>query len=266
MAAARIVGQSESDPITIPTRALTRLLPQVGGPVAGPPPDVVQIVTVGGDVTDLAAGDDRLAVELHPQRRVAREHLVEAGDEIGARAAQHVVHDGPGRPGPGEAERKVADGPQMVLELRGVGAVDRPVTRVVRPHRQLVDDDVTVGVLHQLDREDAGHVELRRDLERQSLAGHRLRLRQPGCRRGGLDADPVQLHRLRDGVGDGLTVRRPGHDRRQLPHERDVLLGDDLNPGMAGPLASVGPWPRVSASKGATHPAASSTFHTPLPS
>ena len=44
----------------------------------------------------------------------------------------------------------------MVLELRGDRAVLGPVAGVVRPHRELVDEDPAVAGLEQLDREDAG--------------------------------------------------------------------------------------------------------------
>ena len=45
----------------------------------------------------------------------------------------------------GRAQRVVEHGPQVLLELRGPGALDGPVAGVVRPHRQLVDQQRAVG-------------------------------------------------------------------------------------------------------------------------
>src|SRR4051812_46847078 len=104
-AAARMTGQSESEPITIPTlgsapasdgalmggsvssttwsgrSASLALVAEVarepGGGVPGPLEAVVEVLAVGVHVADLAAGPQVLAVEVHPQVRVARERVRE---------------------------------------------------------------------------------------------------------------------------------------------------------------------------------------------
>ena len=81
----------------------------------------------------------------------------------------------------------------MVLELRGHRAVLGPVAGVVRPHRQLVDQDPSVGGLEELDGEDAGHVERAGDAQRDllGLAGQRgVEVRRRGDH---LAADAVDL-------------------------------------------------------------------------
>src|SRR6478672_4593741 len=83
-AAARITGQSESDPITMPTLGLISSLALVaevaaepGGGVPRPLQAVLEVVAVGVDVADLAAGAHLLAVEVHAQVRVARQGVRE---------------------------------------------------------------------------------------------------------------------------------------------------------------------------------------------
>src|SRR5688500_13813628 len=79
-----ITGQSESDPITMPTFAavccvslmsLLALVAQVAAEPRGGVPRaleaVVEVVSVCVDVADLAARTQVLAVEVHPQARVA---------------------------------------------------------------------------------------------------------------------------------------------------------------------------------------------------
>ena len=61
----------------------------------------------------------------------------------------------------GGAERVVEHGAQVLLELGRARALDRPVRRVVRAHRELVHQQPSVGRLEQLDREHAGHAERR---------------------------------------------------------------------------------------------------------
>src|SRR6478752_6444525 len=103
-AAACITGQSESDPMTIPTCALMSLafVAEVAGEPRGGVPRpleaVLEVLAVGVDVTDLPAGPQVLAVEMDPQVRVAgqgvREAVVEpAGVRVGP--AQDVDHHGP---------------------------------------------------------------------------------------------------------------------------------------------------------------------------
>src|SRR4030095_11198785 len=45
----------------------------------------------------------------------------------------------------GRPEREAADRAHLLLELAGDGGVERQVAGIVRPRRQLVDEEVTVG-------------------------------------------------------------------------------------------------------------------------
>src|SRR3954452_8118412 len=83
VAAAFITGQSESEPITIPTRGpwvdvishslalVAEVAAEPGRGVPGALEAVLEVVTVGVDVPDLARGPQVLAVEVHPQPGVA---------------------------------------------------------------------------------------------------------------------------------------------------------------------------------------------------
>ena len=72
--------------------------------------------------------------------------LVDARRSDVVRSAEHVRHDHHGRGHRGRAERVVQHRAQVLLELRGARALDRPVGRVVRTHRQLVDQQRAVAV------------------------------------------------------------------------------------------------------------------------
>src|SRR6478735_8406672 len=82
-AASFITGQSESDPITMPTRApsvmsltlVSQVAAEPGGGVPRPLEAVVEVVAVHVDVADLAAGPQLLAVEVHTQVRVPRHRV-----------------------------------------------------------------------------------------------------------------------------------------------------------------------------------------------
>lgn len=63
------------------------------------------------------------------------------------------------------------------------------------------------------------------------LASPHELLAQLGGRGDDRVADPVDLDRLDDRVGDGLAVRRADDVRRQLPYEVDLLLGEDRDTG-----------------------------------
>ena len=79
----------------------------------------------------------------------------------------------------GRAERQAEDGAQVVLELAGLGAFDRPVARVVDARRDLVREQLAVDV-EQLDGEHADVVEL---VEERARDARRRRLgarREPG--------------------------------------------------------------------------------------
>src|SRR5919107_3130412 len=103
VAAADITGQSESDPITMPTRAAGSgsgigVSHQVRGGVPGPAADPVEVVAVRGDVADIAARSDLLAVELHSQPTVPGEGVQQRRRQVLDGAAEHVAHHRPLRP------------------------------------------------------------------------------------------------------------------------------------------------------------------------
>src|ERR1700754_1768192 len=81
VAASFITGQSESDPITMPTRAVgsLTLVSQISseprGGVPGTLQAVVQVVAVGVHMSHLAAGAQLLAVQVHPQVWVTGERV-----------------------------------------------------------------------------------------------------------------------------------------------------------------------------------------------
>src|SRR5215212_12045176 len=120
VAAADITGQSESEPITRPTRAVEGgsdigVSHQVRRGVPGPAPDVIQVVAHRRHVADLATRPDLLAVELHPQPTVPGEAVQQRRRQILDGAAEHVAHHGPLRPQAGIAEWQVEHAAQMVL-------------------------------------------------------------------------------------------------------------------------------------------------------
>ena len=68
----------------------------------------------------------------------------------------------------------------MVLELAGDRTVDPPVPRVVRTHREFVDQHTLVGVEH-LDGEHADDTELTSDPQRRLLGGDSVVVGDPGA-------------------------------------------------------------------------------------
>src|SRR5215212_6922774 len=96
----------------------------------GPLEAVLEVVAVGVDMADLAAGPQLLAVEVHTELRVAghrvRVAVVEPSHVL-PRPAEDVDHHRPWRPWRRRAERQVEDGAQVVLELAGHRAVLAPV-------------------------------------------------------------------------------------------------------------------------------------------
>ena len=113
----------------------------------------------------------------------------------------------------------------MLLELTRDGALDRPVTRVVWAHCQLVDEHSGWGIEH-LHREHAHHAELTRDpqpdlLRRDRMVGKQTRR---GCDH--FAADAVGLNRSDDRVGSGLPVRAACDQDRELSGKRDRFLGE----------------------------------------
>src|SRR6202020_2918211 len=104
-----------------------------------PVAQLLGVVTEHGDVADLAAGPDGLAVQVHLYSRVERHHVHVLVVDVRVGAAEQVGHHRVGHGHGGGAQRQVEHGPQVLLELGGGGAVHGPVPRVVRAHGQLVD-------------------------------------------------------------------------------------------------------------------------------
>ena len=125
------------------------------------------------------------------------------------------------------AERQPGDGPQVLLELAGLGALDRPVAGVVHAGRDLVGQQL-VADLEQLDGHHADVVEWRRGSDRAMASA-------PACSAGvspGAGASvrrrmPVAVAVLDERVAGGRAVEATGGHDRQLPVEADHALGDD---------------------------------------
>ena len=106
-------------------------------------------------------------VDLQP--RVAGHHMFERHVQVGNRTAENIHHHGPVLAGTRIAQRPVQHRPQVVLELRGVGTFDAPVSGVVRAHGEFVDDQPSVGV-EELDRQHPDDAEFLRDPQRERFS------------------------------------------------------------------------------------------------
>src|SRR5215207_1301487 len=98
--AALITGQSESEPITIPTRgggmsSAIGISHQIGGGVQCPLPCLVKIISEGGDVTHLATRTHLLSVELDSQPSVMGETVHQGRRQVLNAAPEDIGHDGP---------------------------------------------------------------------------------------------------------------------------------------------------------------------------
>src|SRR5699024_10496791 len=79
-AAADITGQSESDPITTPTRGFISFSPQHAGGVLSPLAGLRSIVAGHGHMAEFAPRPHGLAIQVHFGLRVGAHHLrVRAG-------------------------------------------------------------------------------------------------------------------------------------------------------------------------------------------
>ena len=141
-------------------------------------------------------------------------------------ATEHIGHNDLRRDRTGGAQRQVEHRPQVLLELRRRGPLDGPVPAVVRPHRQLVDQQRPTRCLEQLHRQQAGDIQFGGELQRQPLGLAGPAGGQPRRRRQHLVADAVALDGLHDRVDGGLAVRGAGDQHGQFPVEADVLLGE----------------------------------------
>ena len=160
---------------------------------------------------------------MNLQPRVAREHVPIGGVEVADVASEDVHHHRVGGASPRVAEGEIEDGPQVILELARDGALDCPVTGVVRPHREFVDEQL-IACVEELDGEHAHHAELTRDAQGELLSADRVIVAQAGRGRDDLRAYSVDLLRLDHRVGHGLPLRRASDLRGELTDEGDVLL------------------------------------------
>ncbi len=105
----------------------------------------------------------------------------------------------------GAAERQAADGADVVFELRGYRAFDRPVAAVVHARGHFVEDGA-VGADEEFQRQDADMVERGGHPSRQRRGFGPLRgdFRRGGDGRGGQDAARVDV--ARGGVADAGAV------------------------------------------------------------
>ena len=160
-----------------------------------------------------------------------------------------------GARGRGRAQRQVEHGAQVVLELRGDRAVLGPVAGVVRPHRELVDQHPAVGGLEQLDREDAGDVELAGDLQRDLL-----RLSGEGRVEVGRRSDDLAA----DAVDAGWTAR-PGTPRPARSASAPTSAASSRRKSTSSSASSRTP-ALAAAASGSAHVGGRRTTQTPLPS
>ena len=199
-----------------------------------------EIVADRRHMADFAAALHILAIQVDLHNRFRSQHNVGLGHQVVDAPTEDVDHDGPRLACLGRTQRQVQHRADVVLELAGMGAVDRPVTGVVRAHRELVDEDPAVAGLEKLDREDAGDIEFLGNSCR-DLPGRLVQTCvQIGSRRDDFFADAVDLAGLDHRVGPRFTRRRPCDQRRELADEVDLLLGDQLAPGGEGFVRVVG--------------------------
>src|SRR5215469_3251262 len=229
--AAPLVKPSDGMLIGLPPER-SRLLAS-GGQVArrpgGPVPDRGHVVAERGHVAYLAAGSDRLAVELDLEGGVGGQDVTELAAQVRVVGAEHVRQRDTRRRERGGAERQVQHRSQMLLELRGPGSVDGPVPAVVRPHGQFVHQQAAAG-LEKLHGQQPDDVQVPREKQTQPDGFLRNVVGQDGSRREHLMADAVPLNGLDNRVGGAVTGRRTSDQNGQLALERNELLGEQRHP------------------------------------
>jgi hypothetical protein len=134
-----------------------------------------------------------------------REHGIAVGQV--ADAVDHRAHTAQR----GRAERPTEHGAQMVLELTGDRALDRPVAAVVHSGRHFVGEEVAADV-EQLDTADADVIERIQYRADARLGPPLERGIEPRRRRAGEAQDPADV---------GVLYRGPAHDRAVGPARRD---------------------------------------------
>jgi hypothetical protein len=122
------------------------------------------------------------------------------------------------------ADRQAEDRAQVVLELAGASALDRPVAGVVHARSHLVGEQPAVRRLEELEREHAGVPELVEQPPGVD-AGLGLRVATRGGR-AGQPEDAVAVRVLRERIEGGLPRGAANGEDRELAAEVDQLLGD----------------------------------------
>ena len=147
--------------------------------------------------------------------------------------AEHVRHHHGRRGRVGGAERVVEHRAQVLLELRGAGALDRPVAGVVRAHRQLVDDAAARAAVSNSSTASSPTTPSSAAIRSASSCAWRARCRRQARRRGEhLDADAVGLHGLDHRPRGALPERRARDQRGQLAAHRHALLDHQRRAGV----------------------------------
>ena len=143
------------------------------------------------------------------------------------RTTEDVDHHRPVRHRIRIAERQIENRAQVLLELARHRAVLRPVTAVVRTHRELVHQHPLVDGLEQLDGEHAGDIQSLCDPDADPR-GHFLQARVlMRRRRDDLGAHAVFLHRLDHRRRAHLARRPTRHLLRELAREVHELLDQE---------------------------------------
>jgi hypothetical protein len=159
------------------------------------------------------------------------------------RLAEQVGHGRGGRLGLDRAQRQAADRAHLLLELAGRVGVDRQMAGVVRPRRELVDDQLTAGEREQLHAQHPDHVEplqhSARDRERLAPRA-RIHPRRPqrhvqdvvgmGVLEG-LVQDHAAVHPARSDHGDLALEGHPALQHGALPAQRAPGLRQLGRPG-----------------------------------
>jgi hypothetical protein len=151
----------------------------------------------------------------HAQQAVA---VGQRADEVDHRRVAAAGHRA-------AAERQAEHRAHVVLELRGHGALDRPVAGVVHARRHLVGDQRAADV-EQFDREYADVVEFTQQGPHELLGRARHGRCQIGRRCSAAAQDAALVHVLGEWPDGRLAVDAAHREHRQLARERDQTLDD----------------------------------------
>src|SRR3984885_9828254 len=176
------------------------------------------------DVTHLAArADFELAIEMQAEVRL--------GEDVApvlSVLADQIVHFDPAAPHC-RAKRPAGDSADMLLELRGLRALKRPVAGIVDARRDLVDHERFAAVMvagdEHLDRKHADIIE-RFEHRRADPLGLGRRLRADARGRAGAGEDVALVLVLAEVVGRELAFQAARRDHRHLALKGDEALED----------------------------------------